>query len=92
MTDSTQYATLSESTASTSSNSSLQIQIQPKSQIEFAPRDSEKSGFLDWVDFGGVLSVETAVAIVCILHLFIANVTFMNSRGLLHKHTHTGQE
>jgi len=42
-------------------NSSVQTQIKSKSQFEFVPRDTEKSEFLDEVDFGGVgeVSVES---------------------------------
>ena len=36
------------------SNSSVQIQIRPQSQLEFVPRDTEGSEFLDVVDFGDV--------------------------------------
>jgi len=51
-----------ESTKSRNSNFSLQIQIESKSQVEFVPRDTEESEFLDLVDFGGVaFSVETFV-------------------------------
>jgi len=38
------------------SNSSVQIQIKPKSQFEFKPRDTEESQFLDSVDLSGVAS------------------------------------
>jgi len=31
----------------------VQIQIEPNSQFEFVPCDSEKSEFLDLADFGG---------------------------------------
>jgi len=34
------------------SNISEQIQIKPKSQFEFVPRDTKKSEFLDLVDVG----------------------------------------
>ena len=45
------------------SNVSTQIQIRPKSQSEFVPRDTEESEFLDTVRFGGVeFSVETVIA------------------------------
>jgi len=52
MTDSTEIATPPRSTKSRNSNSSVQVQIKPKSSFEFAPRDAEKAEFLDVVDFG----------------------------------------
>jgi len=62
LTVSTPIATPPKSTKSSNSNSSVHIQIKPKSQFEFVPRDTEKSEFLDLVDFGGVaISVETVV-------------------------------
>jgi len=54
MTDSTGTATPPKFTKSQNSNSSVQIQITPKSQSEFVPQDSEESEFLDLVDFGNV--------------------------------------
>ena len=43
----------------------VQIQINPKSQFEFVPRDTKESAFLDWVGFGDVafvaFSVETVI-------------------------------
>jgi len=43
----------------TESRNSVQIQIRIKSQFECVSRDTEKSEFLDLVDFGGVaISVE----------------------------------
>ena len=51
--DSTENATPPTSTKSNDYISSVQIQIKPKSQIKFVPRDAEESEFLDWVDFGG---------------------------------------
>jgi len=49
--------------AAGNSNSPVQIQIRPRSQFEFVPRDSEKSEFLDWVVFGDVaFSVESVIA------------------------------
>jgi len=62
-TDSTEIATPPKSTESRNSNSSVQIQIKPKSQFEFVLRDTEKPEFLDLVDFKGVaISVETVIA------------------------------
>ena len=50
-----------QSTQSRYSNSSVQIQIEPKSQFEFVPQDTGEPEFLDWMDFGDVkFSVETA--------------------------------
>ena len=64
-TDSTENATPSSSTKSRNSKSSVQIQTKPKIHSESVPRDTEKSEFLDLVDFGGVaISVETSY--VCI--------------------------
>jgi len=50
MTVSTENATTPNSTKSRNPNSSVQVQIQTKSQFEFVPRDTEKSEFLDLVD------------------------------------------
>jgi len=59
MTDSTENA---KPPKFRNSKNSLQIQIQPKSQIEFVPRDTEESEFFDSVDFGGVaISGETVI-------------------------------
>jgi len=44
------------------SNSLLQSQIKPNSQVEFVARDTEKSEFLDLVNFGGgAIVVETVI-------------------------------
>jgi len=51
MTVSTEIATPPKSTKLRNSNSSVQIQIKPKSQIEFVLRDTDKSEFPDLVDF-----------------------------------------
>jgi len=60
---STGIATPPKSTKSRNSNSLVQIQIQPKSQYESVPRDSEESEFLDPVDFEGVaFTVEGVIA------------------------------
>jgi len=57
---STERATALQSITFKKSNSSVQIQIKSKSQFEFVPRATEKSEFLDLVDFGVVvLLVET---------------------------------
>ena len=59
---STQIATPRKSTTSSNSNSSVPIQIKPKSQFGIVPRDTENSEFLDLVDFGGVaISKETVI-------------------------------
>jgi len=64
MTISTENVTTPKSTKSRISNSSVQIQIKTKSQLEFVPRDTEKSEFLDLVDFGGVaISMETVISL-----------------------------
>jgi len=43
-------------------NSSVQIQIEPRFQFEFVPRDTEESEFVDLVDFADVaISVETVI-------------------------------
>ena len=53
-----------ESIISRSLSSSVQIQIKPISQFEFAPWNTEKSELLDLVDFVGVaFSVETGIRI-----------------------------
>jgi len=51
-------ATPPKSTKSRNSNSSVQIQMKPKSQCESVPRDTEEFKFLDLVDFGGVQHVQ----------------------------------
>ena len=62
MTFCTENATTPKSTKSRSSNLSVQIQIKPKSQGDFVPRDTKKAEFLDLVDFEGVaISVETVI-------------------------------
>mmetsp|Transcript_5803 Transcript_5803/g.5157 ORF Transcript_5803/g.5157 Transcript_5803/m.5157 type:complete len:97 (-) Transcript_5803:248-538(-) len=49
---------------SLSTNSSVQIQINPKSQFEYLPRNTEESEFLDLVDFGDVaFSVKTVTGL-----------------------------
>jgi len=59
MTDSTEIATPRKSTKFRFSNSSVPRQINPKSQFGFVPLHTEKSEFVDFVDFGGVaISVE----------------------------------
>ena len=51
-----------KSSKSRNSNSSVQIQIEPKSQFEFVPRGNKEFEFLDLVDFGDVvLSVEFVI-------------------------------
>jgi len=64
MTVSTENATTLKSTKSRNSNSSVPIQIKPKSQFEFVPQDTEKSEFLDLVDFGCV-----AILVEKIIHV-----------------------
>jgi len=60
MTDSTENVTPPKSTKSINSHSATQIQIKPEDHFEFVLWDTEKSVFLDLVDFGdAVFSVET---------------------------------
>ena len=54
LTASIQNATSPKYTKSRNSNSSVQIQVKAKAHFEFVPRDTEKSKFLDFVDFEGV--------------------------------------
>jgi len=62
LTNCTKNATFPKSTKSRKSNFTVQIQIKPKSQFEFVPRDTEESEFLDVADFGDVaFSVESAI-------------------------------
>jgi len=59
---STENATSPKSTKSRNPNFSVQIQIKPKSQLEFAPRDTKEFEFLDFADFGDVaFSVEIVI-------------------------------
>jgi len=59
---STENATPSTSTRSRNPQSSVQIWMIPKSQLESVPRDSEDSEFLELVGFGDVIfSVETVM-------------------------------
>jgi len=61
-TESTGNSTPPKSTKSRNSNASVQIQINPRSQFEFLPRDTEESECFDLVDCGGVeISVETVI-------------------------------
>ena len=55
MTDSTENATPPKSTKSTTSNSSVHIQIKVKSRFEFIPRDTEEPKFLDLMDIWDVV-------------------------------------
>ena len=59
---------------SRNSNFSVLIQMKPKSQCEFVPRDTKESEFLDLADFGDVtFSVETVMhehSNTCV-HMFI---------------------
>ena len=58
----TENASLPQSTRSRNSNFSVPIQIHPSSQFEFVLRDTEESGFLDLADFGcEAFSVESVV-------------------------------
>jgi len=60
MTDSTENATPPKSTTSRGSQSSVHISMKPNFQLEFVPRDSVESAFLDLVDFGDIaVLVET---------------------------------
>jgi len=66
MKDSTENATPPKSTKSRNSNSSVQIQIKPKSRLfksEFVLRDIKKSEFLGLMDCGdAAFLVETVIA------------------------------
>jgi len=93
MTLSTENAAPPKSSESRNSNSFVQIQIQSKSQFEFVPQDTEKSEFVDLVNFGDVsFSVETVTivssyGIASRLHdLVDDNVTHCNT--LQHTATH----
>jgi len=62
MTLRTENATPPKSSKSTNSNSSAQIQFEPKSQFEFVTQDTEEFEILDVVDSKDVVfSVETVV-------------------------------
>ena len=64
---STETASPRKPTKSTSWDSSVQIQIRPKLQFEFVPRNTEESEFLDLVDFRRVaFSVETVMSESCL--------------------------
>ena len=52
MTVSTENATPPKSTKSRNSNSSVQIQLNPKSKCQFVPRDAEGLGFSIWWNSG----------------------------------------
>ena len=61
--------------------------MEPKSQFEFVPRDTEESEFLDLVDFA--VSVETVIATIEMSHVIscmdeLDHVTYIISRGILH--------
>ena len=59
---STENASRPKSIKSRNSNSPVTIQIEQKLHLEFIPRDTEESEFLDLVDFGGAaFSVETVI-------------------------------
>ena len=78
MTDSTENATPSTFTKSINSNSSVQIPIKPKSQLEFILRDTEKSEFLDLVDFWGVAnSVKTVIRQITLDESSLTNVLLL---------------
>ena len=55
LTDYIENATPPKSTKYKNSNFSVQIQIEPKSQFEFEPQDTEKSKFLDLADCGNAV-------------------------------------
>jgi len=69
MTVSTENATTPKSTKSRNSNCSVKIQMRPKSEFEFVPRDSEESEFLDLVHFEGY-GVATISRLLKIIGLF----------------------
>ena len=75
MVNSTESTTSPKFTKSRNSDSSIQIQIRPKSQFEFVPRDTEKSEFLDLVDFGDVaFSVQTVICVCVFCGAFMMNL------------------
>jgi len=66
MTDSTENVTLPKCIKSRNQNSSVQIQIRPKSPFKSVPRDFEESEFLDLVDLGDVaFAVQTIKKYCC---------------------------
>jgi len=59
--------------------------MEPKSQFEFVPRDTEESEFLDLVDFA--VSVETVIATIEMSHVISCMDELDHviiSRGILH--------
>jgi len=71
LTDSPEIATPPKFTRSRNSNSVVRIQIKPKSQSEFLPRDTKNSEFLDLVDIWDVtFSVETDTRGTRLIHMW----------------------
>jgi len=58
----TENTTPPKPTESRNPNSTVHIQIKPKSHFEFVPQDTEESKFLDLADFrGAAFSVENVI-------------------------------
>jgi len=80
ITHSNENDTPPKSTKSRNSNFSVHIQIKPKSEFEFVPRDTEESEFLNMVDSSDVaFSVETVMS----------RCSFMSHVTHLHELCHT---
>jgi len=67
---STEYNTPRIFSKFSNSNSSVQVQIEPKSHFGFVPRDTEEFEFLDSVDFGYV-----AFSVEIVIDDFLRNLT-----------------
>ena len=85
MTVSTEITTLPKSINSRNSNCPVQIRMKSKSQFEYVQQVTEKSEFLNLVDFGDVaFSVET------VIHTTQTNTqadTHRQTKTLSHTHT-----
>jgi len=87
---STENTTPPKSSKPRNSNSSVQIQIEPKSRFEFIPRDTEKSEFLDLVDFGDYVFIANCNSFgVGITHAQTQTQAHTNTQKNVHTHTHT---
>jgi len=89
MTDSTENAAPLKFTKSRISNFTIQIQLKPKSQFEFVPRDAEESeffcfgGFRGCSIYSGICHVRTyglqKIKLIHVLHSIMNNI---NARRL----------